>query len=47
MDGGYIIPEYGVTYVKRVRFFQKQIDQPRITDLIIAACKYLIYLFML
>jgi hypothetical protein len=38
MDGGYMLPEYGVAYVKRVRFFQTQSKQERITDLIIGAC---------
>lgn len=36
-----MLPEYGVAYVKRVRFFQTQSKQERITDLIIGACKYL------
>jgi hypothetical protein len=40
MDGGYMLPEYGVAYVKRVRFYQKQSNQERITDLIIGACTY-------
>ncbi|CAF1218715.1 unnamed protein product [Adineta steineri] len=38
MDGGYMLPEYGVAYIKRVRFFQKQSNNERFTDLIVAAC---------
>ncbi|CAF1199966.1 unnamed protein product [Adineta steineri] len=38
MDGGYMLPEYGVAYIKRVRFFQKQSNNGRLTDLIVAAC---------
>jgi hypothetical protein len=39
MDGGYMLPEYGVAYIKRVRFFQDSTSPGRITDLIVAACK--------
>ncbi|CAF1230464.1 unnamed protein product [Rotaria sordida] len=38
MDGGYMVPEYGVAYIKRVRFFQEISEKERITDLIVAAC---------
>ncbi|CAF1535730.1 unnamed protein product [Adineta steineri] len=43
MDGGYILPQYGLAYIKRVRFFQENPDQKetlqvRLTDLIVAAC---------
>jgi len=38
MDGGYMLPEYGVAYVKRVRFFQDQSKRERTADLIVAAC---------
>lgn len=41
MDGGYMLPEFGVGYVKNVRFFENESAQPRITDLIVAACKFL------
>ncbi|CAF4142826.1 unnamed protein product, partial [Rotaria magnacalcarata] len=37
MDGGYMLPEYGVAYLKRVRFFQQQTNKQRLTDLIVAA----------
>ncbi|CAF0789125.1 unnamed protein product [Rotaria sordida] len=37
MDGGFMLPEYGVAYIKRVRFFQKQSNKGRLTDLIVAA----------
>ena len=40
MNGGYILPEYGVAYIKRVRFFQDLSEKERITDLIVGACKY-------
>ena len=40
MDGGYMLPEYGVAYIKRVRFFQDTPPMERITDLILGACKY-------
>ncbi len=40
MDGGYMLPEYGVAYIKQVRFFQKKSNEERLTDLIVAACKY-------
>ena len=40
MDGGYILPEYGVAYIKNVVFFQKLDPNERETDLIVAACKY-------
>jgi hypothetical protein len=39
MDGGYMLPEYGVAYIKRVRFFKEKFKE-RLTDLIAAACKY-------
>jgi hypothetical protein len=39
MDDGYMLPEYGVAYVKRVRFFRKNPYDERLTDLIVAACK--------
>ncbi|CAF1489354.1 unnamed protein product [Adineta steineri] len=43
MDGGYILPEYGLAYIKHVRFFrenpeQEKPPQERVTDLIVAAC---------
>ncbi|CAF4565270.1 unnamed protein product [Rotaria socialis] len=38
MDGGYILPEYGVAYIKKVVFFQKSNPNERETDLIVAAC---------
>ncbi|CAF1208656.1 unnamed protein product [Rotaria sordida] len=38
MDGGYMLPEYGVAYMKRVRFFQNISEKERITDLIVTAC---------
>lgn len=44
MDGGYILPEFGVAYAKRVQFFEKGTDQERTTDLIIAACEYFLRL---
>ncbi|CAF1337713.1 unnamed protein product [Didymodactylos carnosus] len=37
MDGGFMLPEFGVAYVKRVRFFLDGKEE-RITDLIVAAC---------
>jgi hypothetical protein len=40
MDAGYMLPEYGVAYIKRVRFFQGNSKNGRITDLIVGACKY-------
>jgi hypothetical protein len=40
LDGGYMLPEYGLAYIKRVRFFQDQPERERLTDLIAAACKY-------
>jgi hypothetical protein len=40
MDGGYMLPEYGAAYIKRVRFFQDQSNRERVTDLIVAACEY-------
>ncbi|CAF4314691.1 unnamed protein product [Rotaria sp. Silwood2] len=39
MDGGYMLPEYGVAYIKRVRFFRDTHSEGRVTDLIVAACK--------
>jgi len=38
MDGGYMLPEYGLAYIKRVRFFQDQPRMERVADLIVAAC---------
>jgi len=39
MDGGYALPEYGVAYVKNVRFFlDNRKEEGRLTDLIVAAC---------
>ncbi|CAF1488094.1 unnamed protein product, partial [Adineta steineri] len=42
MDGGYMLPQYGLAYIKRVRFFQNPEQeeplQERVTDLIVAAC---------
>jgi hypothetical protein len=43
MDGGYMLPEYGVAYVKHVRFFQDLSKPGRLTDLIVSACEYMIY----
>ncbi len=40
MNGGYILPEYGVAYIKNVRFFQRKSNKERLTDLIVGACKY-------
>ncbi|CAF1113078.1 unnamed protein product [Rotaria sordida] len=37
MDGGYMLPEFGGAYIKRVRFFRGG-QQERLTDLIVAAC---------
>ncbi len=34
-----MLPEFGVAYVKRVRFFRKNSHDERLTDLIVAACK--------
>lgn len=39
MNGGYMLPEFGVAYIKDVRFFRG--DKDCKTDLIVAACKYL------
>jgi hypothetical protein len=39
MDGGYMLPEYGVAYIKHVRFFRKKQKEERLTDLIVGACK--------
>ncbi len=41
MDGGYMLPEFGVAYVKNVRFFHDKLKQERIADLILSACTYL------
>ncbi|CAF4704311.1 unnamed protein product [Rotaria sp. Silwood1] len=38
MDGGYMLPEFGVAYIKQVRFFQETPPEERVTDLIVAAC---------
>ena len=46
MDGGYILPEYGVAYIKKVHFFQENSQKERLTDVIVAACKYF-YLYFL
>ncbi len=35
-----MLPEYGVAYIKRVRFFQDSPQRERVTDLIVAACEY-------
>ncbi|CAF3692317.1 unnamed protein product [Rotaria sp. Silwood1] len=37
MDGGYMLPEFGVAYIKRVRFFRHG-QEECVTDLIAAAC---------
>jgi hypothetical protein len=39
MDGGYMLPEFGVAYIKRVRFFKDGATRERLTDLIVAACE--------
>ncbi len=36
MDSGYILPEYGVAYIKYVRFFRKKPEEERLVD---SACK--------
>ncbi|CAF0858789.1 unnamed protein product [Adineta ricciae] len=38
MDGGYMLPEFGVAYIKNVRFFQNNLSNGRLADLIVAAC---------
>jgi hypothetical protein len=40
MNGGYMLPEYGLAYIKNVRFFKEDTKEERITDLIVAACEY-------
>ena len=42
MNGGYALPEYGLAYVKNVRFYRMNQGQEeeRLTDLIVAACQY-------
>jgi hypothetical protein len=34
-----MLPEYGVAYIKHVRFFRKKQKEERLTDLIVGACK--------
>lgn len=41
-----MLPEYGVAYVKNVRFFKQPTNEYCLTDLIVAACKCNLSLFV-
>lgn len=38
MGGGYAIPEFGLAYVRDIRFFDKTSDKIRKTDMLVSAC---------
>jgi hypothetical protein len=39
MGGGYAIPEFGLAYVRNMRFFDsKSEDKDRLTDMLVSAC---------
>ncbi len=39
MGGGYAIPEFGLAYVRNMRFFDsKDKDKHRVTDMMVSAC---------
>ena len=39
MGGGYAIPEFGVAYVRNMRFYDAQLeDRDRLTDMLVSAC---------
>jgi hypothetical protein len=39
MGGGYAIPEFGLAYVRNMRFFDQQAKrEPRLVDMLVSAC---------
>jgi hypothetical protein len=38
MGGGYAIPEFGLAYVRDIRFFDKQTGKERKADMLVSAC---------
>ena len=39
MHGGYAIPEFGLAYVRDIRFFDSQSkEKPRVADMMVSAC---------
>lgn len=38
MGGGYAIPEFGLAYVRDIRFFDIDSDEDRKTDMLVSAC---------
>ena len=38
MGGGYAIPEFGVAYVRDIRFFDKETGKERKADMLVSAC---------
>jgi hypothetical protein len=39
MGGGYAIPEFGLAYVRNMRFFDAQLeDRHCVTDMLVSAC---------
>ncbi|CAF4027498.1 unnamed protein product [Adineta steineri] len=38
MGGGYAIPEFGLAYVRDIRFFDARTDKNRRTDMLVSAC---------
>lgn len=38
MGGGYAIPEFGLAYVRDMRFVDKETDRDRKADMLVSAC---------
>lgn len=38
MGGGYAIPEFGLAFVRDIRFFDKKSDRIRNADMLVSAC---------
>ncbi|CAF4656137.1 unnamed protein product [Rotaria sp. Silwood1] len=38
MGGGYAIPEFGLAYVRDIRFFCEDTDECRLADMMVSAC---------
>ncbi len=38
MGGGYAIPEFGLAYVRDIRFFDKETEKDRKADMLVSAC---------
>ncbi|CAF4717438.1 unnamed protein product, partial [Rotaria sp. Silwood2] len=38
MGSGYAVPEFGLAYVRDIRFFRQDTDEWRLADMMVSAC---------